>query len=49
MANRQRRWVYSPPRQPKLQVPDAVKAEVAAKADALIETALKPDHIKPPP
>ncbi len=49
MANRQRRWVYSPPRQPKPQVPDAIKAEVAAKADALIETALKPDHIQPPP
>ncbi len=49
MANRQRRWVYSPPRQPKPKVPDAVKAEVAAKAGALIETALKPSHLKPPP
>ena len=49
MANRQRRWVSSPPRQPKPKVPDAVKAEVAAKAGALIETALKPNHLKPPP
>ena len=49
MANRQKRWVYSPLRGPKPKVTDAGKDEVEAKAGALIETALKPNHIKPPP
>ena len=49
MAARQKRWVYSPPRPPKPTVPDAVKADVDAKARELIETVLKPAHVKPPP
>lgn len=40
-------WVWSPPKQPKLKVPDAVKAKVEAKANDLIETVLRPNHIKP--
>jgi len=30
-------------------VPEAVKVEVATKANELIETVLKPKHIQPPP
>jgi len=43
---RQKTWVYSPP---KPKVPDAVKVELRAKAMALINDILKPEHIKPPP
>ena len=49
MADRQKRWVYSPPKSPKPRVPDAVKADVEGKARELIETVLKPAHVKPPP
>jgi hypothetical protein len=44
-----RRWTWSPARPPKVAVPAALKAEVEAKAKALIETVLKPEHVKPPP
>jgi hypothetical protein len=43
---RQKTWVYSPP---KPKVPDAVKAELEAKATELVNTVLKPEHVKPPP
>ena len=43
MAARRRRWIYSPPRPPKPKVPEA------AKAGDLINTVLKPAHLKPPP
>jgi hypothetical protein len=43
---RQKMWVYSPP---KLKVPDSVKAELGKKATELINTVLKPEHVKPPP
>ena len=46
---RRRRWTYSPSRQPKPKVPDRAKADVEAKAREIIETVLKPDHIKPHP
>ncbi len=49
MAKRQKRWVYNPPKSSKPKVPDAVKTEVEAKASALIETVLKPKHVKAPP
>src|SRR5437867_3033608 len=50
MAKKQpKRWVYSPPKPPRPAVPDTVKAEVEAKANELIETVLKPRHVKPPP
>ena len=48
MSKRQRTWVYSPAKPPKLQVPEAIKAEAEAKAAVLIDTVLKPTHIKPP-
>jgi hypothetical protein len=43
---RQKIWVYSPP---KPKVPHAVKVELEAKATELVNTVLKPEHIKPPP
>ena len=43
---RQKMWVYSPP---KPRVPDAVKVELETKATELINTVLKPEHVKPPP
>jgi len=47
MAKIQRQWVYGP--RPASRVPDAVKAQVTAKADEIIETVFKPQYIKPPP
>ncbi len=41
-------WVYSPPKPPKPKVPDTVRQEVSEKANALVETLLKPKFIKPP-
>jgi hypothetical protein len=50
MAKKQlKRWVYSPPKPPKPAVPDDIKADVEAKAKELIDTVLKPEHVKPPP
>lgn len=46
MAKTQKTWVYSPP---KPKVPASVKAEVEQKANELVETVLKPQHVKPPP
>jgi hypothetical protein len=43
---RQWTWVYSPP---KPKVPDAVKAEVEAKAKETIDQVFKPKYIKRPP
>jgi hypothetical protein len=42
-------WVYSPPKPPKPKVPDAIKADVTERANALVETLFKPEFIKPPP
>ncbi len=39
-------WVQAAP--PKPKVPEAVKAEVLARADELVESVLKPRHIRPP-
>ena len=44
-----RTWVYSPPKPAKPPVPDALKAEVTTRANELVETVLKPQHIQPPP
>lgn len=49
MAQRQKMWVYSPPKPPKPKVPEGVKAEVTARANELVEQILKPEHVKPPP
>ena len=52
MAKRPRRppmmWVYSPPKSPKVKVPDDLKVEVAERAEQLIEE-WRPEHIKAPP
>jgi len=42
-------WVYSPPKPSKPKIPDALKAEVEAKANELVESVLKPKYVKPPP
>lgn len=42
-------WVYSPPKQPKPKVPETEKQLISDKCNELIETELKPKHIKPPP
>jgi hypothetical protein len=49
MPKRRKMWVYSPPRQPKPKVPESIKIDLEKKAEALVETVLKPTHIKPPP
>jgi len=43
---REKIWVYNPPK-PKL--PGTVKVYVEAKAMALVNDILKPEHVKPPP
>ncbi len=42
-------WRLSPPRKLRYKVPESVKARVQEKADGLIQSTLKPEHIKPPP
>lgn len=42
-------WSPRPPKKLKHKVPESVKAHVKEKADHLIESALKPEHIRPPP
>ncbi len=49
MAKQKKMWVYSPAKQPKSKVPDSLKVDVKTKADKLVESVLKPNHIKPPP
>ncbi len=40
-------WVYSPPKPPKPKVPESEKQLISEKCNELIETELKPKHIKP--
>ena len=49
MAKRKWSWVYTPGRDPRTKVSDALRAEVERKANALIETVLRPKHVQPPP
>jgi hypothetical protein len=44
-----RMWVYSPAKAPKPKVPESEKQLITQKCNELIETELKPKHIKPPP
>jgi len=46
MAKIPRQWIYSP--RPASHVPDAVKEQVTAKANEIVETLFKPRYIKPP-
>lgn len=49
MAKPKKRWVYNPPKPAKPKVPESVKQEVQVQANTLIETVLKPLHVKAPP
>lgn len=49
MAQKRKTWIYSPPKPPKPKVPEAIKTELEAKAHELVESVLKPTHVKPPP
>lgn len=42
-------WGYAPDRRRKPTVPDRLKQEVETKGNALVEKALKPRYITPPP
>jgi hypothetical protein len=48
MAKRGKMWIYNPPRPSKPQVPDAIKTDLEARANELVEGVLKPAHIRPP-
>ncbi|MBN1860652.1 MAG: hypothetical protein JW840_04235 [Candidatus Thermoplasmatota archaeon] len=48
MAKRQKMWGHKTPKQPKPKVPDTIKLDVEAKARELVDTVLKPEHIKAP-
>lgn len=48
MAKRQKMWIYKPPRRSKPKVPDTIKWNVEEKGRELVETILKPKHVKPP-
>jgi hypothetical protein len=49
MAKTPKMWIYRPPKPAAPKVPDRVKLEVQERADRLIETILKPQHVQPPP
>lgn len=49
MAKTRKTWVYAPARARKSQVPGDFQEEAQAKADKLIESVLKPEHVKQPP
>ena len=49
MAKPRKSWQISPAKTPKPPLPDSIKAEVEAKATALIENVLKPRYVLPPP
>jgi hypothetical protein len=49
MAKKGYMWGYAPDRRNKPKVPDALKKEVQAKANELVEEMLKPRYIKPSP
>jgi len=49
MAKPRKAWTFSPGKKPTSSLPGSVKADVEAKAIALIENVLKPKHIEPPP
>jgi len=48
MAKRQKIWVKSSQRQPKPRVPEPIKAQLEVKAGELVDSILKPLHVKPP-
>ena len=42
-------WVYAPKKPTPPKVPEALKREVETKANALVESVLKPQHVQEPP
>ena len=42
-------WVYAPRKATPPPVPPALKRDVETKANALVESVLKPQHVQPPP
>jgi hypothetical protein len=48
MTQRRKMWVYSPPKPPKPKVPDSLNARVTSRAAGLVNTYLKPTHMKYP-
>ena len=49
MKRKAKTWVLTPKKKPSPKVSDTLKADVQRKADALVESALRPAHVKPPP
>ena len=49
MPQPRKQWVYAPKKPTPPRVPDALKREVETKANALVESVLKPKHVQPPP
>jgi len=49
MAGRKKVWLYKPPREPKPAVSGSTGVDVERICNELVETVLKPGHIKPPP
>lgn len=49
MAKKQKGWIYAPQKPAAPKVPTHVKTAIEAKAQELIDSTLKPEHIKPPP
>lgn len=47
MAKIPRQWICRP--RPASRVPDAVKREVMAQANRVVETVFRPQYVKPPP
>jgi len=48
MAAKRKAWKIRPSKKPTSSMPDALKAEVEAKASDLIANVLKPKHVRPP-
>lgn len=42
MAKQKKEWVYIPPKKTKPKIPEALKGELTEKANALVESTLKP-------
>lgn len=49
MPKPRKTWTFGAGKRPKTPLPGTLKQEVDAKANDLIETVLKPKHVKPPP
>ena len=49
MPRQTKTWMQTPKRSSSPKAPDTLKAEVERKAKELVETALKPKHVQPPP